>query len=305
MKIVMMRPDELKPYERNPRINDKAVDGVARSIQEFGFRQPIVVDAENVIVCGHTRWKAAQKLGLKEVPVHVARELTPEQVRAYRIADNKLQDLAVWDMELLPIELKEIQDLGVDLSLIGFPEEELARLLEGEMTPGLTDPDDVPEPPDEAVTKPGDLWQLGQPPPPVRRLRQRERRGSAPGRRGDSPGQHRSAVQREGRASEQQRHRRWLIVVCRVWPRAACPWRRQGLPTTRDSIWRAARRKPMAPRRRCGRRTGRSRTISSRTRQFEEMLRAWFGNIARVLEPGRSLLHLGRLRQQRQLPAAS
>jgi ParB-like chromosome segregation protein Spo0J len=67
MKIVMMRPDELKPYERNPRVNDKAVDGVARSIQEFGFRQPIVVDSENVIVCGHTRWKAAQKLGLRSI----------------------------------------------------------------------------------------------------------------------------------------------------------------------------------------------------------------------------------------------
>ncbi|MGD1001275.1 MAG: DNA modification methylase [Candidatus Brocadiia bacterium] len=161
MKIVMMRPDELKPYERNPRINDKAVDGVARSIQEFGFRQPIVVDAENVIVCGHTRLKAALKLGLKEVPVHVATELTPEQVRAYRIADNKLQDLAVWDMELLPIELKEIQDLGVDLSLIGFPEEELGRLLESGLTPGQTDPDAVPEPPDEAVSKPGEIYQLG------------------------------------------------------------------------------------------------------------------------------------------------
>ena len=105
MKIEMRKLSEVKPYEKNPRVNDNAVDAVARSIKEFGFRQPIVVDAESVIICGHTRWKAAQKLGLETVPVHVATDLTPEQVRAYRIADNRLAELAEWDKNLLPIEL--------------------------------------------------------------------------------------------------------------------------------------------------------------------------------------------------------
>ena len=89
--------DDIRPYERNPRLNDQAVDAVARSLEEFGFRQPIVVDAEGVIVCGHTRWKAARKLGLAKVPVHVAKDLSPEQIRAYRIADNQTATLAEWD----------------------------------------------------------------------------------------------------------------------------------------------------------------------------------------------------------------
>ncbi len=155
--------DDIRPYERNPRINDPAVDAVARSLEEFGFRQPIVVDAEGVIVCGHTRWKAAKRLGLAKVPVHVARDLTPEQVRAYRIADNQTGTLAEWDFEILPIELVELREGGFDMDLLAFDEEELARLLtEGAgVQEGLTDPDAVPEPPDEAVTQPGDLWVLG------------------------------------------------------------------------------------------------------------------------------------------------
>src|SRR3972149_10502515 len=99
MKIELRKLSDIRPYPGNPRINDNAVDAVARSIREFGFRQPIVVDAEGVIVCGHTRWKAAQKLGLETVPVHIARDLTSEQIRAYRIADNKLAEMATWDME--------------------------------------------------------------------------------------------------------------------------------------------------------------------------------------------------------------
>jgi DNA modification methylase len=134
---------------------------VAESIRRFGFRQPIVVDGEGVIVCGHTRWKAAQKLGLAEVPVHVATDLTPEQIRAYRIADNKTNELAEWNLELLPIELAELKDAGIDWSLLGFDQDELAKLLDPGVQQGLTDPDDVPEPPDEAITQPGDLWLLG------------------------------------------------------------------------------------------------------------------------------------------------
>lgn len=162
MLNVELRPlAEIKPYEKNPRQNDAAVDAVAESIRRFGFRQPIVVDESGVIVCGHTRWKAAQKLGLAEVPVHVARDLTPEQVRAYRIADNKTAELAEWNLELLPIELAELQGAGIDWSLLGFDSDELAKLLDPGLKPGLTDPDDVPAPPDEATTQPGDLWVLG------------------------------------------------------------------------------------------------------------------------------------------------
>ena len=161
MKIEMRPLAEIKPYERNPRMNDAAVDAVAESITRFGFRQPIVVDGDGVIVCGHTRWKAAQKLGLEKVPVHVAKDLTPEQIRAYRIADNKSAELATWNMELLPLELAELHGAGIDWSLLGFNQDELAKMLGGEIKEGLTDPDSVPEPPDEAITQRGDIWVLG------------------------------------------------------------------------------------------------------------------------------------------------
>ena len=153
--------EAIRPYENNPRINDDAVDAVAASLKEFGFRQPIVVDADGVIVCGHTRYKAAQQLGLAKVPVHVAKDLTPEQVKAYRIADNKTSDLSDWDYDILPIELSELQDAGFDLGLLAFDETELTKLLNTEPTEGLTDDDAVPEPPKEAITQPGDLWLLG------------------------------------------------------------------------------------------------------------------------------------------------
>ena len=155
--------DSIRPYDRNPRINDKAVEAVAASLKEFGFRQPIVVDAEGVIIAGHTRWKAAHQLGLAKVPVHVAKDLTPEQVRAYRIADNKTGELAEWDLTILPIEIADLQAGGFDLDTIGFDEKELGKLLSDAagIKEGLTDPDDAPGPPDEAITQPGDLWLLG------------------------------------------------------------------------------------------------------------------------------------------------
>ena len=137
----------ITPYAKNPRQNDDAVDAVAASLREFGFRSPIVVDGDGVIICGHTRLKAAQKLGLAKVPVHVAKDLTPEQVRAYRIADNKTSDLSDWDYDILPIELSELQDAGFDLDLLAFDEDELSKLLSTEPTEGLTDDDAVPAPP--------------------------------------------------------------------------------------------------------------------------------------------------------------
>jgi len=161
--VELRRIDDIRPYERNPRINDQAVDAVAASLAAFGFRQPIVVDAEGIIIAGHTRWKAAKKLGLAKVPVHVATDLTPEQVRAYRIADNKSGELAEWDLEILPIELAELREGGFDMDLLAFDEEDLASLLNKGMgvTEGLTDADAVPEPPDDPITQSGDLWLLG------------------------------------------------------------------------------------------------------------------------------------------------
>lgn len=161
MKIELKPLSSIKPYPNNPRINDDAVESVAASIREFGFRQPIVVDGDGVIICGHTRYKAALHLGLEKVPVHVAKDLTSEQIKAYRIADNKTAELAEWNLELLPIELGELQACNYDLGLLGFDEEELAKLLDPGVQEGLTDPDDIPAPPDEAKTKPGDIWILG------------------------------------------------------------------------------------------------------------------------------------------------
>ena len=103
MNIVYKRVDEIIPYEKNPRINDAAVDAVAQSIKEFGFRVPIVLDKNNVIITGHTRLRSAKSIGLTEVPCIIAENLTPEQVQAYRIADNKTGEIAEWNYDLLPI----------------------------------------------------------------------------------------------------------------------------------------------------------------------------------------------------------
>jgi DNA modification methylase len=159
---VEMRPiASIRPYQNNPRINDAAVDAVAASIREFGWRQPIVVDTEIIIVVGHVRYRAALKLGLEFVPVHVAKDLTPAQIKAYRIADNKTHELSDWNYDLLPIELAQLQAMEFDLNRTGFSADELMRLLGSGENEGLTDPDDVPEPPDEPITQPGDLWLLG------------------------------------------------------------------------------------------------------------------------------------------------
>jgi DNA modification methylase len=161
MQIELRPIDQIKPYPGNPRQNDEAVDAVAASLKEFGFRQPIVVDAEGVIIVGHTRYKAAQKLGLAKVPVHVATDLTPAQVKAYRIADNATNEIAGWNYELLPIELSALQEMNFDIGTLGFDQEELSRIMSGDVEQGLTDPDDVPAPPDAATTQPGDIWVLG------------------------------------------------------------------------------------------------------------------------------------------------
>ena len=118
MQIVEKKIADIKPYEKNPRKNDSAVDAVANSIEQFGFKVPVVIDKDGVIVCGHTRYKAAKKLGLDKVPCVVADDLTEEQIKAYRLADNKVSDLAEWDIDLLGEELDGIFD--IDMSDFGF-----------------------------------------------------------------------------------------------------------------------------------------------------------------------------------------
>jgi DNA modification methylase len=162
MKVELWPVSQIKPYPGNPRQNDAAVDAVANSIRQFGFRQPVVVDKKGVIVVGHTRYRAAQKLGLEKVSVHVAEDLSEAQAKAYRLADNATGEIADWNYELLPIELADLQSMQFDLSTLGFDQEELARLLSGDVKQGLCDPDEIPAPPDEAVTRPGDLWLLGE-----------------------------------------------------------------------------------------------------------------------------------------------
>lgn len=138
MQIELWPITQVKPYANNPRINDRAVDAVAASLKAYGFRQPIVVDGDGVIICGHTRLKAAMKLGLDKVPVHIATDLTPEQIKAYRIADNQTATLAEWNFDLLPIELSELRAANYDLGLLGFDADELARILGGDLQEGLS-----------------------------------------------------------------------------------------------------------------------------------------------------------------------
>jgi site-specific DNA-methyltransferase (adenine-specific) len=150
--------DRPVPYARNPRRNDGAVDALAASIREFGFRSPVLVDAEGVVIAGHTRLKAARKLGLREVPVLVCADLPPEKVAALRLADNKTAELAEWDTPALDAELAELASAGVDMEPFGFGDE-LAALAG---TEGQTDEDAVPEPPPEPFSRRGAVYALGR-----------------------------------------------------------------------------------------------------------------------------------------------
>ena len=152
MNIIEKNLKDIKPYEKNPRKNDNAVKYVANSIKKFGFKSPIVIDKNNVIVAGHTRYKASKKLGLDKVPCIIADDLTDEQIKAYRLVDNKVSELAEWDIDLLGEELDGIFD--IDMSDFGFDlseEEEETEIIEDEV------PQEV-----EPVAKQGDIWQLGR-----------------------------------------------------------------------------------------------------------------------------------------------
>jgi len=294
VKVELQDIQTVRPYEQNPRLNDQAVEAVAKSLREFGFRQPIVIDAEGVIICGHTRWKAAQKLGLKQVPVHVATDLTPAQVKAYRLADNQTASLAEWNMDLLPLELKDLQGLNFDLDLLGFSAEELGAILAPLGNEGLTDPDAVPLPGDEAITKPGDLWILGNhrllcgdsskaedvdrllagapihlantDPPYNVKVEPRSNNAIAAGL-SSFPG-------------DDLRQKKLLNKTCRAETAHGGLMHHQSFDVARQGV-KGATTEKMRPK---------DRPLANdfvSDEAFEKMLRAWFGNIARVLVPGR------------------
>ncbi len=153
--------DRCIDYARNPRKNDHAVDKVAAAIKEFGFRVPIVAKSDGLVVDGHLRLKAAKKLGLAEVPVILADDMTDAQIKAFRLSVNKVSELAEWDIDLLKLEFADLEADGFDLSLTGFEVDEIAGFL-ADPTEGLTDEDAVPDAPEVPVTVEGDVWLLGR-----------------------------------------------------------------------------------------------------------------------------------------------
>lgn len=151
-QIEYKRLDEIRPYDNNPRRNDEAAKAVANSIREFGFQSPIIVDRDGVIIAGHTRYKAARRLKLQTVPVIVAGELTPEQVKALRIADNSTGEVAEWDLQLLVQELT-----GIDYDMADF-----GLNLEIRVDEEVKEDDFDAEPPEKPITQRGDIWLLGR-----------------------------------------------------------------------------------------------------------------------------------------------
>lgn len=272
MKVQLWPLARIRPYERNPRKNAPAVNAVAASLKEFGFQKPIVVDAEGVVICGHTCFQAAKQLGLDRVPVKVASDLTPDQVRAYRIADNKTGELAEWDVDLLTEELQSLRDCNYELGLLGFDADELATLLNGGL--GRTDPDDVPAPPDKAITQPGDLWILGDHrllcgdsslPADVDRLLAGERIQMV---NTDPP----YNVKVEPRSNN----------AIAAGLSSFTGTHHQGLDLARSP----GKAKPTQKKLRAKDRPLANDFVSDRA--FDDLLAAWFGNLARVLEPGRA-----------------
>ncbi|RIK72921.1 MAG: chromosome partitioning protein ParB [Planctomycetota bacterium] len=276
MKVELRNVSDIRPYDKNPRINDAAVDAVAKSIREFGFRQPIVVDSDGVIICGHTRWKAAQKLSLEKVPVHVATDLTREQIKAYRIADNQTASLAEWNYDLLPIELGELQAANYDLGLLGFDQDELAKLLDPGVADGLCDPDDVPAPPDEAETRPGDLWVLGN----HRLLCGDSSKADDVDRLLDGQPIHLVNTDPPYNVKVEPRSNNAIAAGLSSFQGTT---HHQGLDVARHPGKAKPTQKKLRPK---------DRPLANdfvSEEAFDKLLDAWFGNIARVLLPGRAL----------------
>ena len=158
MNIQEIEINKVIPYHNNPR-KDQAVDKVASSINEYGFQQPIVVDKNMVVIVGHTRLLASKKLGLNKVPVFIA-DLSETKAKAYRIADNRLNEDSNWDMDLLSLEITDLLDQNFNIDTLGFDSAELDKILENDKE-YFTDEDEVPEPPEEPTAKLGDIYELG------------------------------------------------------------------------------------------------------------------------------------------------
>ena len=261
MRVVLLSPSKIKPYDKNPRRNDEAVEAVAKSIQEFGFRQPVVVDEERVIVVGHARWKAAQKLRLKQIPVHVAAGLSPAQIRAYRIADNQTNNLSSWDDGLLVEELLALQGMEYELDFLGFSADELQRIMNPDGAEGLCDPDEIPEPMEDPVSCHGDLWELGE---------------------------HRLLCGDSGNPADLDRLLNGQsIQLVNMDP----PYNVSVEPRSKNAmaLERRDKKRPEKP-------DGKQRKLRAKDRplkndgvspeEFGKLLQAWFGNASRVLEPG-------------------
>lgn len=154
MNIIERKLSEVRPYEKNPRKNDEAVKYVAESIRQFGFKVPIIIDRDGVIVAGHTRWKAAKKLKLDVVPCIIADDLTEEQIKAFRLADNKVAEKAEWDFDLLSDEMDDLFDF--DMTVFGFED------MDEEEPQEVTEDDYEAELPEEPKARPGDVYQLGR-----------------------------------------------------------------------------------------------------------------------------------------------
>ena len=152
-EIIMKRVSDLVPYVNNPRDNDKAVEPVKNSIKEFGFKVPMVIDKDNVVVCGHTRLRAAKELGLNEVPCIMADDLTDEQIKAFRLADNKTAELAGWNFDMLPEEMKGVGE--IDMTAFGFDQTEVED-------PNNVREDEYEEEEMEPVAQAGMIFELGE-----------------------------------------------------------------------------------------------------------------------------------------------
>jgi DNA modification methylase len=261
--------------QNNPRHNDAAVEAVAASIREFGFRQPLVVDEHDVILVGHTRYRAALHLGLTTVPVHVAIGLTPAQAQAYRLADNQTATLSSWDEGKLVQELGRLREMSFDLNLTGFTEDALSALLAPLPTEGLTDPDAVPEPPAESVTRPGDLWLLGR----HRLLCGDAGKAEDVDRLLDGAPVHLVHTDPPTNVKVEPRSTQAIAAgLSSFQPKTPnlshnLAHHTQKTPLTTTKL--RARERPLA-----------NDFVSDE--EFDRLLHAWFGNLARVLQPGRS-----------------
>ena len=273
-QIRVRRVEELVPYSRNARTHsEEQIQKVARSIEEFGFTNPILVDKDDTVIAGHARLEAAKSLGMTEVPTIVLEHLSPEQVKAYCLADNALALDAGWDEEILRMELSDLAMDDFDLSVIGFDDNEIRRLLEPdeeyEGTP-------APEPPEDPVTKTGDLWLLGGHrllcgdsgnPDDVDRLL-----GGAPIHLVNTDPPYNVRV--EPRSNN-------AISAGLSSFSAAKKTHHQGLDLAKHPGKAKATTKKMRPK---------DRPLENdfvTDEQFAKMLRAWFGNASRVLLPGR------------------